>query len=225
MKMWLRSIYYHVPEDVRQGILVKRRSRQWLRGGIVFVHIPKAAGTSINEALFGRFMGHARASDVEKWGSPELKALPSFAVTRNPWDRLVSAYRFAKRGRGVGGARQAWVWRPEQYRIPEFETFERFVGEWLVKRDVWRLDPMFRPQSEFVCDESGNLLVDHLGKLEDLQPTLDFVATTIARSLCIKEANRSGERVDYRDFYTPELINLVGNVYRADVDRFGYGFE
>lgn len=225
MLMWLRSIYYLLPEDIRQGILVRQRTRGWLRGGIVFVHIPKAAGTSINQALFGRFMGHARAIDIERWGSPELKALPSFAVSRNPWDRLVSAYRFARRGRGLGGEVQAWVWKPEQYQVSSCETFERFVLEWLAPKDVFSVDPMFRPQSQFVCDDAGRILVDHMGRLEDMDPTLEFIESAVGRVPKIRQANSSGKRVDYRTFYTPDLVDAVGKIYRVDVERFGYRFE
>lgn len=220
----LRSLYYRVPLDLRHGILVRSNSARWIRTGVVFIHIPKAAGISINEALFGRSMGHARACDIARWGSDALKAVPSFAVTRNPWDRLVSAYRFARRGRGVGGTRQSWVWRPEQYQIPEFESFESFVNEWLAPRDIRTLDPIFQPQSLFTCDDRGRVLVDHVGKLEDLAPTLDFLEKTLGWRPDIPQANRSGDAVDYRSFYTPELTSLVGQIYRQDVELFRYDF-
>jgi len=194
----------------------------WLKAGILFIHVPKAAGTSINEALFGRFMGHARGRDIDRWGSAKLKALPSFAITRNPWDRLVSAYRFAKRGRGVGGGVQAWIWKPEQYQTPEFASFDNFVRDWLAVRNVSDLDPVFQPQSQFVCDDSGRILVDHLGRLENIEPTLDFIHSHIGKRLFIERSNVSGGPIDYRNFYTPETMETVGRLYAEDVQRFGY---
>jgi len=125
----VRHAYYHLPQPLQRAVLVRRRGPIWLRAGIVFVHIPKAAGTSISEALYGRFVGHVRAADVVQWGPSRLKALPRFAITRNPWDRLVSAYRFVTRGGGVGGAHAGRVWRAEQYRISEFQSFDRFVTD------------------------------------------------------------------------------------------------
>lgn len=207
------------------SLLVRRQTPIWLRAGIVFIHIPKAAGTSINEALFDRFMGHARAEDLIRSGSVELSTLPRFAIARNPWDRLVSAYRFARRGKGAGGAHQAWVWRPEQYQVPQCASFERFVNEWLAPRDIRKLDGIFQPQWYFVCGPNGELLVDHMGRVEDLEPTVDFIERAIGRRPAIPESNRSGERIDFRDFYTPALVDLVGQIYREDVERFGYSFE
>jgi hypothetical protein len=216
-------IYRRAPESLRLAILVRRRQRIWLDRGIVFIHIPKAAGTSINTALFDRFMGHARAIDVLRWGSAELQALPRFAVVRNPWERLVSAYRFAKSGAGIGKA-AAGMRRPELYRAAEFESFERFVHEWLAPRDVAKLDGVFRQQHPYVSDKQGRLLVHHLGRLEDLGPTCGFIEKAIGRPIEIPRVNLSGQPVDYRQMYTAQTAALVGQIYREDVEKFGYGF-
>lgn len=220
----LRTLYYRLPQGLQRALLVKRRERLWIEAGILFIHVPKAAGTSINAALYQRFMGHVRAADVHRWGSTRVKSLPSFAVTRNPWDRLVSAYRFARRGRGVGGELQASVWGAERYQRAEFETFERFVNEWLAHRDVATLDGIFQPQSLFVCDAAGKLLVDHVGRVEDLAPTLTFIRDHIGKLPRIEHGNLSGRRVDYCDYYTAELAKTVGSIYRRDVQTFGYRF-
>ncbi len=225
MLNWLRThVYYYLPAELQYAVLVKRRSRIWLREGIVFVHIPKAAGTSMNVALYGRFIGHIPAASIRRWGSARVNSLPSFAVTRNPWDRLVSAYRFVKAGGGIGDQR-AGVWRPHLYQVPEFESFERFVFDWLSPRDPARLDGVFQPQWRFVCDSSGKPLVDHVGRFEDLAPTLDFVRKAIGRVLDLPMANRTGMQVDYRSYYSPELVDRVGRIYARDVETFGYSFE
>jgi hypothetical protein len=41
----------------------------------------------------------------------------------------------------------------------------------------------------------------------------------------LAESNASGTPVDYRSFYTPDLVELVGSIYAEDVTRFGYRFE
>lgn len=220
-----RTIYRTLPDGFQRRVLVARRTPLWLRADIIFIHVPKAAGTAINEALYGRFMGHVRASDVDRWGSPAVKALPRFAITRNPWDRLVSAYRFVKRGAGIGGPNAGRVLHPEQYRIPEFETFESFVTGWLARRDLRRLDLAFQPQSLFVCNADGGILVDHLGRFEDLDATYAYLRERLPSLPPLAKSNASGRRVDYRTFYTPELVELVGSIYAEDVTRFGYRFQ
>lgn len=221
----LRNLSYKLPIGVQNAMLVRRRQSLWLRAGVVFVHIPKAAGTAINEALYGRFMGHVRACDVERWATPAIKALPRFAITRNPWGRLVSAYRFATRGGGMGGAHAGRVRSREQYRVAEFETFDRFVREWLAARDVRRLDFVFQPQSPFVCNARGEIIVDHLGRFEELDATYAYLRRTVPGLAPLRVSNRSGEPVDYRSFYTPELVDLVASIYADDVKTFDYRFE
>lgn len=221
----LRHAYYYLPQPFQRAVLVRRRTPIWLSAGTIFIHIPKAAGTSISEALYGRFVGHVRATDIVRWGSPKLTTLPRFAITRNPWDRLVSAYRFVTRGGGIGGAYAGQVWRAGRYRTPQFETFERFVIEWLAPRDLRTLDVAFQPQSLFVCDEEGSVIVDGIGRYEDLAESQDFLRELVPGLPEMAESNRSGARIDYRSFYTPELVDLVGSIYTTDVERFGYGFS
>lgn len=136
----------------------------------------------------------------------------------------MSAYRLAVRGRGEGGPYEAAVWRAESYRIPQFRTFGSFVTEWLAPRDVTKLDGIFQPQSQFVFDASGQLLVNHLGRLENLAPTRAFLLEQLGRTPAIGEGNRSGPAVDYRDFYTDDLVEIVGRVYAEDVRRLSYDF-
>lgn len=215
--------YRMLPQSIRFAILARQRAHSWREAGIVFIHVPKAAGTSINLALYGKWMGHARARDIDCWAPADVKVLPRFAVTRNPWDRLVSAYRFATRGGGSGGGFEAHVWHPERFRIPEFDTFERFVTEWLVRKHI-SLDPIFQPQSLWVCNRRGKISVDHVGRIEALGATIDFLQRHFGKAPDIPEGNRSGERVDYRSYYTPELARLVGEIYAQDVETFAYEF-
>jgi hypothetical protein len=221
IEAFLRDKYHLLPDSLRRAILVRRRAPIWLAAKIVFIHVPKAAGTSINQALYDRFMGHVRATDIQRWAPRAIRALPSFAITRNPWERLVSAYRFATRGHGVGGY-QAGVWRPQQYRIPEFESFETFVKDWLAELDVAALDPIFQPQHLFICDENRRVLVDHVGQLEDLGPTFEFIRDHTGSPPSLERSNLSGVPVDYEQFYTPELTRVVARIYREDIELFGY---
>ncbi len=222
-KQVLRDVYRRLPEGLRRAILVKRRERLWIATGVLFIHVPKAAGTSISQALYGRFMGHMRAADVERWGSAQVRVLPRFAVVRNPWDRLVSAYRFAKRGSGIGGI-VAGIRNPEQYRVPEFENFERFVREWLAPRDVRKLDGVFQPQWPFVCQANKQVMVDHVGRFEKLEQTHAFLEATLRRKLRFHRQNLSGPEIDYRSLYTPALAAAVRDIYSEDVEMFGYEF-
>ena len=217
--------YYLLPQSLRQAVLVQQCSPLWATTGIVFIHIPRSAGSSFDLALYGRFMGHVRAVSIRQWANSQIKSLPSFAITRNPWERLVSSFRVARRGSGTGGEFHAKVFRPERYQICAFETFESFVVEWLSNRDLRKLDPIFQPQSRFLCDRGGSVLVDHVGRIENLGPTLEFIREHLGFVLQIPHANRSGDQIDYRKLYTSKTIEITQQLYAEDIERFGYDFE
>jgi hypothetical protein len=219
-----RALLDAMPREVRLALSVRRSIAYWRKAGVVFIHVPKAAGTSVSVALYGRFLGHPTARQVRRY-APELSGVvPTFAITRNPWDRCVSAYRFALAGRGQGSGPVAGIFRPEQYQVPAFRSFEAFVREWLTQQDLDRCDHVFRCQSRYVSDHAGNLLVDHLGSVEALAVTETYLSDVLGRPVSIARHNVSGELVDYRTWYTHDLVDAVAGVYADDITSFGYDF-
>lgn len=84
------------------------------------------------------------------------------------------------------------------------------------------LDGVFQPQRPFVVGENGELLVDHPGRLENLSPTYVFIEDCIGKTPRFARTNRSGDAIDDRQPCTPEMMKLVGNIYRQDIEAFRY---
>src|SRR5205085_1266088 len=98
------------------------------------------------------------------------------------------------------------------------------------------------PQSCFVYDRRGNLMVDFLGRYENLQTdfqeicrrldlpfrTLPHVNRSKGPKFSLREiwkrlrAFYSGERGfrSYQDYYDDESRKLVGELYAKDIERF-----
>lgn len=211
-----------LPHSLYMNILVHRRAKHWKRAGLIFIHVPKNGGTSINRALYGHFMGHYSIAEVARWKPGLYATLPSLGITRNPWARVVSAYRFARAGNAMkDGARIA---DPERYRVPAFASFERFVVEWLDGRDLACEDHVFRPQSHFLTMCGGDIGVTHLGRLERPVSYTAFLETVLERRLSIEWLNRTSDTLGYRDAFTPETRDIVARTYAEDIERFSYDF-
>jgi hypothetical protein len=181
--------------------------------------VPKAAGTSINKAIYGRTLGHYRAAEIEKKFPNLYFDCFTFSFVRNPWDRLFSAYKFAK----AGGTESMGVSSPEKYKIPEFESFERFVFEWFYKKDIEKEDYIFQPQWCFLCDQESNIMVDYVGKTESLEKDIQFVESKIARRLDIMRVNSTSQETGFEKAYThPDMIEVVRLKYKKDINLFGY---
>ncbi|SFM82651.1 sulfotransferase family 2 domain-containing protein [Marinobacter pelagius] len=207
----------------KERLNIYRRYPHWSHLNCIFVHVPKAAGTSVNKALYGRTLGHYSAAEIQRTFPNLYGRAFTFSLVRNPWDRVLSAYRFAC----VGRTDSMGVHKPEQYRIPEFESFERFLCEWLPKQDVEKLDYIFRPQWMFVCDDSGEVMVDHLGRVEALDETVDVLGQKLGKPILINNENSTGSpKRDFRNAYTrPEMVEVVRAIYLRDIELFGYEFE
>ncbi len=202
-------------EKRTRQILNKKYIGNYQKQKIVFIHIPKAAGTSIAGLLYGKRNGHLKAEYVQKELGKTFADKFSFSVSRNPYDRLVSAYNFARQGETKHGA----IAHPEFYQSAVFDTFESFVKSWLVKQDLNTLDPVFQPQHLFVFKE-GNCLVDELFKVEEMGRLEDKLSDLLNKEVHFKKKNQSTYKEEIN--YIPELKELVYQLYQKDFELFNY---
>jgi chondroitin 4-sulfotransferase 11 len=208
--------------SLKRKINIYRRAALWRKAGLIFVHVPKAAGTSVNIALYGRPMGHYSVMEIKRTFPRMCKSVPVFSLVRNPWSRTYSAWKFAK----AGATDIMGIHNPEQYRVSSFNCFESFLKEWLVGKDLNRLDFVFKPQTDFLCDERGNIMVDFLGKVENMSEVNDYVSNIVGRPVIIGKKNSTAIEDDYRKYYKDsEMVDIVYNLYKEDFHNFGYKCE
>jgi hypothetical protein len=184
---------------------------------VIFVHIPKAAGTSVCRSLFGCLAGgHTTIAQYQVVFAPsEFRRYFKFAFVRDPWDRLHSAYHFLRQG-GLGGADRRFA--DEQLR---FGSFDEFVRRWVNERNVERY-VHFMPQHRFLCLPGRRApAVDFIGRFENLAEDYEVVRRRIPGAKPLVHENRTG-RGDPRAEYTDESRAIVARVYRRDIELLGY---
>lgn len=217
LKIKIVSLLRSVLGKERVGkMLINKYLSAYRSSSIIFIHIPKAAGTSITDVLYGQRNGHLTASVVKKGMGPDFDRKYSFSVSRNPYSRLVSAYKFATQGETHDGA----IANPSFYQQPVFSSFERFVKEWLIHQDLLALDNVFKPQHHFVFDNS-KLLVNDLFKLEEMDKLEDVLTKRLGKEVKINKKNttKSSEK---QERYTEELKDIVFKLYKKDFELFSY---
>ena len=221
MRKALERIKWLLPEQLVFGQQVLRRSRTWVERGLIFIHIPKNGGTSINKALYGRFQGHYRLADVERYAPEPCRNLPVLAVTRNPWARLYSAWKFARLGStgpGSPGIRRPWMYTHER-----FETFEKFVVEWLPRQNLDRVDYVFRPQAQWLKSRHGRQ-IDCLGRIEDVQTYKPWIRGVLGEEIEIPWLNVTAPPKEYWLQYNRRMTEVVADVYSDDLALMDYEF-
>jgi hypothetical protein len=158
---------------------------------------------------------HARWRDLK---SSLTSAYDAFAVARNPWDRVVSRYFFAKK--------VIEFEKKEPVGKHRIDSFEHFISErelWFGQEYLWhRAIRGWYPAVDHVTDTTGRLRCDML-RFEKLNEDLMayFGLSEMSRARNVTAMNKGS----YMDIYTPETIQLVADWYKADIDMWGYDFD
>lgn len=143
-----------------------------------------------------------------------------FSVVRNPFSYVVSVYKMLN-GPYFGRGKKQHYENPIPSEFPEF-----------VKHLTDERNPLFRKedqhmwtQTDWLCDADGNVLVDKVGRLETMQKDFDEICERLKwKTKKVPRINASKIKIPYTDYYTDELIKLVGNYYHNDLTNFNYKF-
>jgi len=185
----------------------------------IFVHITKAAGTSTALSLLGALPSHYTAWQYRViFGRKAFNRYFKFTFVRNPWDRLYSAYSFLRNG---GWDEQDHRWAEQN--LPDSDDFNDFVLNWMTPEKLYS-HIHFWPQSRFVLDRNGKLLVDYIGYFETIHEDFAEIAKRLDTDASLSHTNAS-PRMDYRSVYSSAAVQKVQELYREDIELFGYEFN
>ena len=145
----------------------------------------------------------------------------TFAIVRNPWDRLVSAYTYLLRGGRTANDVNART----KYLNSGAMSFEELVHGLATDTKRFMQIDHFKPMSWFLCDRDGNILADYVGRFEQLQKAFNRICDLVGIQRYVLPPDNVGKHRDYKDYYTPELRELVGKLYGRDAEIFGYDYS
>jgi hypothetical protein len=180
---------------------------------LIFIHIPKAAGSSIGELGVGKTDGHFPFSFYERW-LPRGRKMPfTFSVTRNPYERFISGYNYLSNSTKYAIDIE-WAKR----NLGEFSDVNDFAVRGLSQKSIieWM---HFRPQIDFVTGSSGDICVDFLFRLEDLEDKWPPFALKFGLPEALPVVNPS---VGAKGGLSPEAVEAINKVYFDDFVRLGY---
>ena len=219
----------------------------------LFVHIPKTAGKSIERYFLGLLglrweqraalllrpnsdlgrgperLAHLTASEYVDLGYMTRNQFDSsyrFSFVRNPWSRLVSEYRYRK-------------------HYLHF-SFRDYIDCQLPEPGMSDAYRHVMPQSEFIYSPAGELLVDFVGRFENLQADFAVVCQSLELATGVMPHVKDAAGVSlgfvdrlrdlagmsleaghghYTDYYDDHTRNRVAEMYARDIELFGYEFD
>ena len=205
------------------------------------MHIAKTGGTSVRAALaplrwrdplyipqfiasrLSHFTGHRIASKLPRHAKivAAKEMLPrelfnklfKFAFVRNPWDLQVSSWHHLRRE------------RPHLVEhIPDFQSFIR----WKLDKDrpyQYHIDTSIELQTDYLKDLDGSVLVDYIGRYENLQADYEEICQRIGiKAPPLPHKRQAKDRTDYRTYYDEETALLIADFFKMDIELLDYSF-
>lgn len=185
--------------------------------GIVLLHIPKAAGTSICQVIYGTKAGdHRSLRDYQcVFTVNQFENFQIIAVTRDPTSRFLSAFNYLKQG----GRNKHDELTRDQF-LADSETAYDFAVKCCDEPRLLNL-LHFRPQTTFLEtsteDVRGRV---HIFRIEEMDEIQKFLSDSTQQSVTIPKRN-----VTSCDTVSPpsrKLQAVVERLYRSDFAKLGY---
>ena len=190
-----------------------------LEKDLIFVHIPKCGGTSIdNSGLFSHAVeGHRSLSVMLQMLGPISERFRVLTLSRNPWDRLASAFYYLSEG-GCGS--ELDISLQKQYVLEFKGDFSLFLEKFL-KFPGNFLDCMhMAPAISFIkpSDCKNRLFVQKLEQLSDPTDMFEFVGEKFSIKHERKRRSYSNVSKVFNDYF----FEGIREIYSEDVSEFGY---
>jgi hypothetical protein len=190
-----------------------------------FIHIPKTGGSSVQQWLFKNTKSqitkgkkHCTVDTAKNRLGNNLGL--TYCIVRNPWDWCVSWYQFAL---DRAYRRLEFINQNPELEKNHKKKYDRndIVGtiKYYEKGfDTWLRNCKRKPQIHWAND------VDYVMKLESLDNDFKRIQDMLNCHEPLGHLNKSN-RSNYKDYYTPELKDIVAEKYKQDIETFGYKFD
>lgn len=189
---------------------------------LIFVHIPKNAGTSVIKSKVGDFymIGHDSISQIKNKEPKKWEEYFKFAIVRNPWDRIISNYEYSKMEKSYWHQTSYPNATHVDYHTLKDKTFDECVNMLYQDRSSLRHQG-WKPQYIWISDDEKNLLVDKVFYYETLNTDEEF-KKLIPDLERLNFSLRKSE--NYKDYYTEDLVRKVSEIYEYDINLFKFKY-
>lgn len=178
----------------------------------LFIHIPKTAGTSLVESLFGNSgCGHKTFQDYIRILEPKfIDKLFKFTFIREPISRYLSSYNYLL----AGGNNVKDKYFCNKI-LKKYSDINHFTENWLNKRNIYS-QIHFVPQVDFV-NGCNQLKLDKLYLLEDIEHSFDDIKKRLKIDRKLLHINKTSDidRISVVDL-TPNTLDKIKEIYKSD---------
>lgn len=217
--------------DSSRARLLKAYLNSKNRPNVVFIWLPKTAGTSLHSLIdapmilnlhdlkyrfpnrgtvtFGH-MDYAQLVADRYVSSSFNESSYKFAITRNPYARAVSLYFYLNVREGQ--------------KTPSFREFcVRLMTEGVSPIGLYNVQGLSQCNPQVRWIERVNL--DYLGRVETLNEDVNHILERIRLPISGVPKKNTTKHKDYREYYCDESKRIVEEFYREDFEALDYSYE
>jgi len=200
--------------------------------GFVFIHIPKTAGTSLNQALGLKATLttplHARARDIMPFLHLIAPRMIAIAFVRHPYTRFISLYNFARAEESLYHSTKDPKSAPYG-KHPDYdlllnksleECAELLIQNKLGNPRVWPNN--WSPQVEWLVDRDRKLIVDFIGHVESMAADLDRLKQLHGISSEPVPWLNKCSKSEKNPPLSSRTLELLRSYYKRDFEMLGY---
>lgn len=150
--------------------------------------------------------GHISYQQLDNYiPSPFWKPYYKFCFFREPTERFLSVCFFLNRNN-------------KKMEEAPIETITDALNS-----NTFLQRALVRPQSELICDESGNIMVDYVGSYQSLQTSFDFVCHQIGLpTATLQHINASAHQrnVSIKSLLNDQVLDKLNEIYARDYEIY-----
>jgi len=194
---------------------------------LIFYTIGKTGTTSIMDTLYMQGCNFHGAKHIPPFYFnlvPAQFKYFKFSFIRNPWDKIISTWNFH-----INHYKASPVYKKNI-------SFDNFLKLWdmnriltnenidLIKKEdkIYSTDRI--SQIDWLSDNEGNLMVDFVGKFENLQKDFDVICEKIDIPQINLSVSNKFFHKHYREYYTEHTKEVVRERFNKDIEYGGYEF-
>ena len=185
---------------------------------LIFIHIPKNAGTSIIKAmgLENLYMDKSIKEYKEHYGD-YWNEYKKFTVVREPIDRFISAYKFARmdESRWFSATGEEGLEKHHHYELCNEMNINEYVSYLYTNKKEF--NRWIAPQTFILSNKNGEREIDYYVRYENLLEDLQKIGIDK-----IEKLNSSKIKDEKRIELTNKSKNKLYEIYDIDYQNFSY---
>ena len=185
---------------------------------LIFIHIPKNAGTSIIKAMGVENMYMDKTiQEYKEHYQDYWSGYKKFTVVREPIDRFISAYKFARMDESgwFSATGEEGLEKHYHYELCNEMNINEYVS--YLYNNLKEFNRWIIPQTFIISNENGEIEIDYYVRYENLLEDLQKIGIDK-----IEKLNSSKIENDKVIELTKKSKNMLYQIYDIDYQNFAY---